>query len=455
MSKKTDRLRGINSPDSLPRFLKILTNLKYRLIIEGVAVGALAGLLVSAFRVALSKADEIRTILLEAAHMKLSLAVCCFLLLIFLAVCVSFIVSREPLCSGSGIPQVKGELEGKIKTNWISVIIAKFVGGVMAIGAGLSLGREGPSIQLGAMVGKGFSRLSGRFRSEERLLMTCGAGAGLAAAFGAPLAGVVFALEELHKNFSTEILLSTMAAAITGDWVASSMFGLKPVFSLDMDVSIPLSHYWMVIILGIILGILGVLYNRCIALSQTFFGSLKPAWMKAVVPFVVIVILAVVYPQALGSGHELVEYAGAGTEGVKILAVMLAVKFCFSIMSFGTGAPGGIFLPLLVLGALSGGLFSQVAGACGACSNPHITYFVILGMAGMFSSIVRAPITGIILISEMTGIFYNMLPLAVVTFTAYLTAELLGGIPIYDQLLERLMATRRAQQQRRKTINVK
>ena len=224
-----------------------------------------------------------------------------------------------PMCSGSGIPQVKGELEGKIKTNWISVIIAKFVGGVMAIGAGLSLGREGPSIQLGAMVGKGFSRLSGRFHSEERLLMTCGAGAGLAAAFGAPLAGVVFALEELHKNFSTEILLSTMAAAITGDWVASSMFGLKPVFSLDMDVSIPLSHYWMVIILGIILGILGVLYNRCIALSQTFFGSLKPAWMKAVVPFVVIVILAVVYPQALGSGQELVEYAGAGTAGVKIL----------------------------------------------------------------------------------------------------------------------------------------
>ena len=455
MSKKTDRLRDINSPDAAPRFLKFLTDLKSRLIIEGVAVGALAGVLVSAFRVALSKADEIRTILIEAAHMETSAAVGCFFLLVLLAVSVAFIVRWEPLCSGSGIPQVKGELEGKIKANWIKVIIAKLVGGVMAIGAGLSLGREGPSIQLGAMAGKGFSRLSGRFRSEERLLMTCGASAGLAAAFGAPLAGVVFALEELHKNFSTDVLLSTMAAAITGDWVASSMFGLKPVFALHMDVSIPLSHYWMVVILGIILGALGVAYNKCIAISQNFFGSLKPAWLKVVVPFVAILILAALHPEALGGGHELVEFAGSGTAHLETLAILLAVKFFFSILSFGTGAPGGIFLPLLVLGSLTGGVFAQAAGACGACSNPHTAYFVILGMAGMFSSIVRAPITGIILISEMTGIFYNMLPLAIVTFAAYLTAELLGGIPIYDQLLDRMMANRKVPQQRRKSINVK
>ncbi|MBR6585676.1 MAG: chloride channel protein, partial [Firmicutes bacterium] len=150
MSKKTDRLREINSPEFLPRWLKILTNLQYRLIVEGVAVGALAGLLVSAFRVALSKADEIRTILLTAAEEKFSIYIWYILILVFLTVAVSFIVKREPLCSGSGIPQVKGELEGQIKANWLSVIIAKFIGGVMAIGAGLSLGREGPSIQLGA-----------------------------------------------------------------------------------------------------------------------------------------------------------------------------------------------------------------------------------------------------------------------------------------------------------------
>lgn len=453
MSKKTDRLREINSPDFLPRWLKILTNLKYRLIIEGVAVGLLAGLLVSAFRVALSKADEIRTLILTAAEEKPIVYLWYILILVFLTIGVAFIVKREPLCSGSGIPQVKGELEGKIKTNWLSVILAKFIGGVMAIGAGLSLGREGPSIQLGAMVGKGFSRLSGRFRKEEHLLMTCGGSAGLAAAFGAPLAGVVFALEELHKSFSTDILLSAMAAAITGDWVGSTMFGLSPVFSLTPFMRLPLSHYWMVIILGVFLGAFGVLYNKCIAISQNFFGKLKPEWLKAVIPFAAVIILAFTYPIGLGSGHELVDFASEGS-GVKVLLILLIVKFVFSIMSFGTGAPGGIFLPLLVLGSVAGGLFAETMDLMFDQTMFYATYFVILGMAGLFASIVRAPVTGIILISEMTGVLHNMLPLALVTLVSYLTAELLGGIPIYDQLLDRLLANQKAKREKRKAINV-
>ena len=454
MSKKTDRLREINSPEFLPRWLRILTNLKYRLIIEGVAVGLLAGLLVSAFRVALSKADEIRTLMLTAAEEKFIIYIWYILMLVFLTVGVAFIVKREPLCSGSGIPQVKGELEGKIKTNWLSVILAKFIGGVMAIGAGLSLGREGPSIQLGAMVGKGFSRLSGRFREEEHLLMTCGGSAGLAAAFGAPLAGVVFALEELHKSFSTEIMLSAMAAAITGDWVGSTMFGLSPVFSLTPFMRLPLSHYWMVIILGVLLGAFGVLYNKCIAISQNFFGRLKPEWLKAVIPFVAIIILVFTYPIGLGSGHELVDFASEGS-GVKVLLVLLIVKFVFSIMSFGTGAPGGIFLPLLVLGSVAGGLFAETMNLVVENTMFYATYFVILGMAGLFASIVRAPVTGIILISEMTGVLHNMLPLALVTLVSYVTAEILGGIPIYDQLLDRLLANQKAARAKRKAINVK
>lgn len=455
MSKKTDRLRWSNSPESVPRFLKILSNLHYRLIIEGVAIGAIAGALVSAFRVALGRADELRNYLIAASEKDPAIAVLCLMALALAAAAVSFIVVKEPMCSGSGIPQVKGELQGRFKCNWMRVILAKFAGGVLVMTAGLSLGREGPSIQIGAMAGKGFSRLSGRLRSEERLLMTCGAGAGLATAFGAPLAGVVFALEELHKNFSTEILLSTMAATITGDWIGSTIFGLKPVFSLRTDVSLPLSHYWMVIVLGILLGVFGVFYNRAIAFSQDCFAKVKPAWLKPAIPCAAIIALAAYYPQALGSGHELVSFAGDGAAGIKVLIVLLAIKFVFSVMSFGTGAPGGIFLPLLVLGAVSGELFSQICGACGLCADPHTSYFVILGMAGLFAAIVRAPVTGIILISEMTGIFYNMLPLAIVTFAAYLTAELLGGVPVYEQLMERLVLNSKNQQLRRKTINIK
>ena len=120
-----------------------LSNLKYRFIADGIGAGLLAGILVSAFRLALTKIDEIRGVLLEGAQTKLSLVICCLLLLFFFTVWVSFIVTREPLCTGSGIPQVKGELEGEIKANWLSVIIAKFIGGVMAVGGGLSLFASG------------------------------------------------------------------------------------------------------------------------------------------------------------------------------------------------------------------------------------------------------------------------------------------------------------------------
>ena len=142
--------------------------------------------------------------------------------------------------------------------------------------------------------------------------------------------------------------------------------------------------------------------------------------------------------------------AGEGGVGIKVLLVLLVVKFIFSIFSFGTGAPGGIFLPLLVLGAVTGGLFTEIVSPLVGYTNTYSSYFVILGMAGYFAAIVRAPITGIILISEMTGIFTNLLPLAIVSLVAHITAEIMGGVPIYDQLLDRMMATRSGA--RRKTV---
>ena len=199
MSYKSRKLKRINT-NNMPGALRALGNLKYRVILEGIAVGLLVGIVISAFRYSLSQLDILRNTFLgllevqdgpaSSANSGIMLLIYLGLLIVF-AAAVSFFVFKEPYISGSGIPQVKGELMGKIKTNWLRVLLLKFFGGIMAIGSGLALGREGPSIQLGAMVGKGFSRLSGRLKSEERLLISAGAGAGLAASFVAPLAGVV------------------------------------------------------------------------------------------------------------------------------------------------------------------------------------------------------------------------------------------------------------------------
>ena len=121
------------------------------------------------------------------------------------------------------------------------------------------------------------------------------------------------------------------------------------------------------------------------------------------------------------------------------LALFLIVRFFFSVYSFGTGAPGGIFLPLLVLGALAGGLFTTVVSPLAGLPTGNEAFYVILGMAGLFAAIVRAPLTGIILISEMTGTLSGLLPLSLVSLVSFLTAEALGGQPVYDQLLDRIL----------------
>lgn len=447
MSYRSRKLKRINT-NNMPGAIRALGSLKYRIILEGIVVGLLVGIVISAFRFILSQMDMLRNTLLGLYEVQdgpahspdSSLLLLIYLgILIVFAVIISLFVHKEPYISGSGIPQVKGELMSRIHTNWLRVLLLKFFGGIMAIGSGLALGREGPSIQLGAMVGKGFSRLSGRLKSEERLLISAGAGAGLAAAFGAPLAGVVFVLEELRKDFDPKVLLSTMAASVTSEYVASFVFGLDPVFAVFVFSKPTLTDYWMILILGVLLGGLGVLYNKSIALSQNLQDRIRPRWLKAALAILAIGIVWYVCPECLGSGHHLVEETGFGLHMAGTLALFLLVRFIYSVYSFGTGAPGGIFLPLLVLGALAGGLFTTVVSPLAGLTVGNEAFYVILGMAGLFAAIVRAPLTGIILISEMTGTLSGLLPLSLCALVSYLTAEILGGQPVYDQLLERIL----------------
>lgn len=424
----------------MPGAIRALGSLKYRIILEGIVVGLLVGIVISLFRFSLSQLDILRNFLIDPANGDPRLKWAGIGLLALFAVLVSLFVYKEPYISGSGIPQVKGELMGKIKTNWLRVLLLKFFGGIMAISSGLALGREGPSIQLGAMVGKGFSRLSGRLKTEEKLLISAGAGAGLAAAFGAPLAGLVFVLEELRKDFDPKVLLSTMAASATAEYVASFVFGLDPVFAVFAFSKPTLQDYWMILILGVVLGVIGVLYNKAIAISQDLQSKIRPAWLKALIAALVVISLACVYPIALGSGHSLVEETGFGLNTAGAIGLLLLVRFFYSVYSFGTGAPGGIFLPLLVLGALAGGLFTTVVSPLAGLPTGNEAFYVILGMAGMFSAIVRAPLTGIILISEMTGTLSSLLPLSLVALISFITAEALGGEPVYDQLLNRILS---------------
>ena len=187
------------------------------------------------------------------------------------------------------------------------MLLAKLGGGIISLGCGLSLGREGPSIQLGAMTAKGFSRAAKRVKTEEKLLITCGASAGLSAAFNAPIAGILFALEEVHKHFSPELLLSSMAASITSDFVSRNVFGLTPVFSFHITHMMPLGTYGHVLVLGVIMGAMGVVYNTTLSKTQDLYGKIPWGTVKLLIPFLLAGVFGFTYRSVLGGGHALVE----------------------------------------------------------------------------------------------------------------------------------------------------
>lgn len=423
--------------DSISKTLRRFTNLRYKLVLEGVGVGVAAGLVTVLFRAALGKADVLLSAVLSFGRNHPYFVPLWICIVLAAAGLVTLLLKWEPFISGSGIPQVEGEMQGHFHQVWWRVLLAKFIGGLLSIGSGLALGREGPSIQLGAMAGKGIARLTKRVKTEEKLLMTCGASAGLAAAFNAPLAGVLFSLEELHKNFSIDVLLPAMASSVTADFLSRQVFGLGQVFDFSSIAMVPLKNYWLVALLGVVLGLSGALYNFCIRKMQGLYDKIKIRYIRTAIPFLLAGGIGFLYPAALGGGHGLIAQV-SGEMALPLLAVLLLVRFAFSIESFSSGAPGGIFLPLLVIGGVTGSLFGNGAAMLGL--EVTVANFVILGMAGYFSAIVRAPVTGILLICEMTGNLTHMLSLALVSLVAYITADLLGAKPIYDQLLHRMVS---------------
>lgn len=426
----------------IPGTLKRADRFPVILIGEGVLVGIAAGAVVLLYRIALEYAGKWLNVILEYASQSPLYIAGWFVVLMIMALAVRWLVGFEPMISGSGIPQLKGEMTGRVEQKWYRVIPAKFAGGFLCMLGGLALGREGPSIQIGAMAGKGISKWLDRGKTEEKFLLTCGASAGLAAAFHAPLAGVLFSMEEIHRNFSASVLLSVATASLTADCLCTAILGEVSVFRFDIIQELPMSHYGLIVLMGVILGVLGAFYNWFTLKVQELYDKLpyRAGSLKIMIPFLCAGILGFTAPELLGSGHSLVEYLTNTEVALGTILFILVGRFVFSAISFGSGAPGGIFFPLLVLGGFIGGAFAAACSDFFGLDPIYINNFVLLAMAGYFSAIVRAPLTGIVLIFEMTGNLNHMLSLSIVSIVAYIVASLMKSRPIYESLLDRLLA---------------
>ena len=351
-----------------------------------------------------------------------------------------FIVRRyAPETSGSGIPHIEAVMNRLRTLKWSRVLPIKFIAGILSIGGGLALGREGPTVQMGGAVGNAVSTFFKVRPREQRTLIGAGAGAGLAAAFNAPLSGVMFVLEEIQRDFHPLVFGAVFLAAAIADIVVRYFSGGRMSFIVPNYPALSIASLPFFVLLGIVAGLFGVLYNRILIGTINLFDLFRGKKKLGVAMFIGAVAGLVGWfsPIAIGSGHSLAEVVMVGKFALSSIPLFFVFRFFLATASYSTGASGGIFSPLLSLGALLGfavGCASQQI-APSIVTEPAV--FAVVGMAAYFSAIVRAPLTGVALIVEMTGGYQQMLPLLVSCFCSYAIAEMMNNMPIYETLLER------------------
>jgi CIC family chloride channel protein len=413
------------------------------LIVCAVLVGLLTGALGTAFRVCLQLGERARDDLIASAR-NLPLSWLLVISAVGLAAAVAaWLVARfAPLASGSGIPHVVAVLRGEMGRAPATVIPVKFAGGLLAIGGGLALGREGPTVQMGATLGSLVAGWIRPMREAWPALLAAGAGAGLASAFNAPIGGMLFVFEEVLRRFEPRATMATATACIAAVAFERAILGAESDFDVPFVPPPAIASLGLYLIMGLAAGALGALYNQTILGLSGFaerFDSL-PAAVKGGLVGVAVGLVAWLAPKAVGGGDGLTQEILAGQAAIAALPVLFLVRFVLGPVSYRAGTPGGLFAPLLVLGA-------QIGFACGWLGHwwfpdlaPSPIAFAVAGMAAFFTATVRSQLTGIVLVTEMTRTFSLTLPMLVASAGAYAVSALVGNPPIYDTLRQRQVA---------------
>jgi CIC family chloride channel protein len=413
-----------------------------RLAILSLLAGAATGLIAATFRLSLEQADRFRDGALVWLHRQSFAGFLLTLAIPAVATALAaWLVRRfSPQATGSGIPHVEAQLSGKWSGNPLIIIPVKFAGGLLAIGSGLALGREGPSVQMGASLAHLLGKMFRCAEEECKALLAAGAGAGLATAFNAPIAGAVFVLEELVRRFDANITIATLGASAAAIAVSRFFLGDGADFHVEPFAYPGLGTMLIHLALGILAGLVGVAYNRAILgalrVTETRAGR-YPVELRGAAIGAAVGLVAWFAPGMVGGGDAITQQMVGGTAAISLFGLALALRFGLGAISYAARTPGGLFAPMLVLGSQSGLLFGTLCNRWFPNSGAPPTEYAVVGMAALFTAVVRAPVTGIILAIELTGSFTLLLPMLAACFTAMLLPALLHNPPIYDSLRDR------------------
>lgn len=425
-------------------------------LILALIVGVLAGLVGTYFDIAVHFVSETRTEWLKSEiGAVLPLWLAAFLISGALAFVGYFLVHRfAPEAAGSGIPEIEGAMDGIRPVRWWRVIPVKFIGGMGALGSGMVLGREGPTVQMGGAIGRMVTDIF-RIKSDDtrHSLLASGAAGGLAAAFNAPLAGIMFVVEEMRPQFRYSLISirAVIISAVSANIVFRAINGQDAVINMPQYPAPELPTLWLFLLLGALFGIFGVVFNQLVTLAQDLFVKFHRNDRKRYLFIGSMIggcfgLMLLYFPEVTGGGISLIPTITNGGYSATLLLLLFVARIATTMICFGSGAPGGIFAPMLALGTLFGYAFGLIAK--GLLPELDITpgMFAIAGMGALFAATVRAPITGILLVIEMTNNYYLILPLIITSLGAVIFAQMLGGQPIYSQLLHRTLKNEKLRQ---------
>ncbi|OBT15494.1 chloride channel protein [Vibrio sp. UCD-FRSSP16_10] len=434
--------------DTISQFLS-RDNTSFSVLFLSVLVGVLAGLVSTSFEAAVHFVSDTRTDWLKQSIGGLvPLWLAAFLISAALAFFGYYLVHRfAPEASGSGIPEIEGAMEGVRPVRWWRVLPVKFFGGTGTLGSGMVLGQEGPTVQMGGAIGRMISDIFHVKNDDTRhTLLAAGSAAGLAAAFNAPLAAIMFVVEEMRPQFRYSLISirAVIISSISATIIFRALRGQHAVIQTPQYVSPELSTLWLFLLLGIMFGIFGVVFNRLVTFSQDAFVKLHQNKRGRYLITGSLIggsfgLILLYLPEVTGGGIELIPTITTGGFSVDLLLFLFAARIVTTMLCFGSGAPGGIFAPMLALGTLFGYAFGLIAQHMFPELPITPGMFAIAGMGALFAATVRAPITGILLVIEMTNNYYLILPLIITSLGAVIFAQLLGGKPIYSQLLNRTL----------------
>ncbi len=409
--------------------------------------GALVGLVGSAFRWLLTEGDQARVNLVDWAQRWPVLGI---LIPVFTAaVCVLIaraMVIPVPAASGSGVQRVEAAMKGQVEPESVRILPVKFAGGVLGISAGMVLGREGPLVQMGASIGSKLGRILGMDRLSSYSLEASLAGAGLAVAFNAPTGGSIFVFEELTKSFKLRLVVPTLVGTATAITISRAILGDDPSFLVGDLPNYTAFGFLAFAIFGVIVGALGAGYNLTVVWFMDAFDSIKriPLLVKAALVGAFIGGIAWFAPALVGGGDNITQQMISASPGLWAILGILVVRWILGPLSYSVGTPGGLFAPLLALGALCGALF---VGAVHLVfpDSLNVTAFAIVGMSVFFAAVVRAPVTGLVIVAEMAATTELLVPSLVACGFAVVTTTLMKSEPIYDTLRHRMLEREKIQ----------